>query len=161
LQGMKHAFNTRVLVIALVLLGLAPQANPCSWAIGYFHQVTQLRGGVVGAKLGILQNIGWLRQLFARKHAKLSLYSYSGPNERWSERPLVKTTETNNDGNFDFGALDNRHYNLVIEDTDWGSSDSFDVEVKHMEQRTESVVIDVSPFTPDCKGGHEFIVKTK
>ena len=41
-----------------------------------------------------------------------------------------------------------------------GSADWFDVEVKQQPRQTVAVIIDVSPHFPDCKGGHEFIVKT-
>ena len=46
------------------------------------------------------------------------------------------------------------HYTLRI---DGGSL--FDVEVKDLPRVTASLTIDVSPVSPDCTGGHEFIVK--
>jgi hypothetical protein len=94
-----------------------------------------------------------LRQSFARKHAKLALYKYSQP---WDETLLVKTVETDDHGSFDFGPLTLGHYTLRIDE-----SDLFDVEIKELPRKTESVTIDVSPINPDCKGGHEFIVRMK
>lgn len=53
------------------------------------------------------------------------------------------------------------HYTLVVDDEKLSSSNWFDVEMKDRSLAKESVIIDVSPHFPDCKGGHEFIVKTK
>ena len=139
--------------IALLLLLLVTRANACEWAIGYFQQITALKGRVVGADIRGLPR--WLRQSFPRKHAKLTLYEYRWPRWEWSGVPLVRTIETDNDGRFDFGPVKTGHYTLVVE------NDHFDVEVKDLTHLTESVTIDVSPFYPDCTGGHEFIVKTK
>jgi hypothetical protein len=108
-----------------------------------------------------LQDVGWLRRSFARKNAKLTLYSYRWPIKTLRDRPLVGATEADGGGNFDFATLSSGHYTLIIEDPAWGSSDSFDVEIKNLEHRTASVTIDVSPVQPDCKGGHEFIVDAK
>jgi len=94
-----------------------------------------------------------LRQSFIRKHAKLALYEYRQPLD---EMLLVKTIETDDSGSFDFGPLKLGHYMLRIDD-----NDLFDVEVKDLPRKTESVTIDVSPISPDCKGGHEFLVKMK
>lgn len=75
--------------------------------------------------------------------------------------PLVKAMETDADGKFDFGSLDEGHYTLIVDDEVWGSSEWFDVEIKNLPQRTASVTIDISPVTPDCKGGHEFVVSPR
>ncbi|MGB9007469.1 MAG: hypothetical protein WCC18_02555 [Candidatus Acidiferrales bacterium] len=75
--------------------------------------------------------------------------------------PLVKKTEADDSGNFDFGALNDGHYTLVVDDPKWASSSWFDVEIKKLPRQTDSVIVDVSPNFPDCKGGHEFIIKSK
>jgi hypothetical protein len=120
-----------------------------------------LRGTVVGAKMGPLQYARWLRQSFTRKKVRLTLYEYRRPITRWTDAPVVKTTTTDKRGHFDFGNLQPGHYTLVLEDADWGTSDWYDVEVTRDAPRTVSVTVDISPFFPDCKGGHEFIVETK
>jgi hypothetical protein len=141
-----------VIPIALLLLLLVTRANSCEWAMGYFQQITALKGRVVGADIRGLPR--WLRQSFPRKHAKLTLYEYQWPRIP-TDLPLVKAVETDNDGRFDFGPVETGHYTLVVE------NDRFDVEVKDLPHFTESVTVDVSPFYPDCTGGHEFIVKTQ
>ncbi|MBI3646991.1 MAG: hypothetical protein HY233_13670 [Acidobacteriales bacterium] len=75
--------------------------------------------------------------------------------------PLVKATETDSHGHFDFGVLETGHYTLIVDDEGWGHSNWFDVEIESLTQKTVSVTIDISPHFPDCKGGHEFIVNTK
>jgi len=147
-------------LLCLFALLVPTQANPCSWAEGYFYQVSALRGNVVGAKIGPLQYSRRLRQSFARKNATLTLYQYRRPIKQREEMPLVKTTKTDADGRFDFGEVVPGHYTLIIDDSDWGSSNWFDVEVKQQAKQTATITIDVSPNFPDCKGGHEFIVRT-
>jgi hypothetical protein len=158
---MRVPLATRVLVLAATILSIVTQANPCTWAKGYFHQVTRLRGRVVGAKLGPLQYVGWLRQSFVRKHVRLTLYSYRWPIKARGDMPLVKAVAADGHGNFDFGALNEGHYTLIVDDAGWHSSDWFDVEIKNLPQQTDSVTIDVSPDFPDCTGGHEFIANKK
>jgi hypothetical protein len=75
--------------------------------------------------------------------------------------PLVKAVKTDDNGEFDFGPLQPGHYTLVVDEKKWGSSDWYDVEVKDLPRSTQSVTIDVSPVSPDCTGGHEFIVKSQ
>ena len=75
--------------------------------------------------------------------------------------PVVKVTKTDVNGHFDFGEVAAGHYRLTVDDRDWGTSDWFDVEVKLQPKPTAGVTIDVSPASPDCTGGHEFIVRTK
>jgi hypothetical protein len=145
---------------ALVLLAVAP-ADACSWARGYFHQVTQLRGNVVGARLGPLQYARWLRQSFSRRNVKLALYEYRWPIAVRNEMPLVKTTHTDRHGSFDFGLLLPGHYALVLDDEDWGSSEWFDVEIRSSTRETASVSVDISPHFPSCGGGHEFVVNSR
>jgi hypothetical protein len=116
--------------------------------------VTTLKGRVVGTTWHGLPR--WLRQSFARKHATLALYEYRWPPVAWDERSVVKTVETDKNGDFDFGPLKIGHYTLRID------GEGFDVEVKEALHRvTDSVIVDVSPVFPDCTGGHEFIVKEK
>jgi hypothetical protein len=147
-------------LLFLFVLVILPQAHSCSWAEGYFYQVSALRGNVVGAKIGPLQYSRWLRQSFARKNAELTLYQYRRPLKQRDEMSLVKTTKTDVDGRFDFGEIAPGHYTLIVDDGDWGTANWFDVEVKQQAKQTVAVTIDVSPNFPDCKGGHEFIVRT-
>jgi hypothetical protein len=147
---------TRFCRIALLaaLVFRVQQAFPCSWAIGYFHQVIHLRGTLVG-----MDSHGWprwIRQRATRSNVKLSLFECRWPLHDWKERPLVKTVQTDRDGEFDFGSVKDGHYTLVI---DWpvAHGDSFDVEIRGLPRPTKSVTIDVSPVYPDCSGGHEFI----
>ncbi len=151
----------KVLAIPMAILLILTPAEPCTWARGYFYQVTCLRGRVVGAKLGPLQYAGWLRRSFDRKHAELSLYSYRAPLKALADMPLVKKTEADDAGNFDFGSLNDGHYTLVVDDPKWASSSWFDVEIKKLPRQTDFVIVDVSPNFPDCKGGHELIIKSK
>jgi hypothetical protein len=137
-------------IASLVLLSVS-QTRACTLAIGYFYQVTALKGRVVGTH-DLTYAPRWLRQSFVRKHAKLALYEYGHPS---NETSIVKTVETDDHGIFDFGPLKIGHYTLRIDD-DW-----FDVEVKELPRITVSVTIDVSPIHPDCKGGHEFIVRNR
>jgi hypothetical protein len=142
------------LAVASLVLLFVVDTSACSFAIGYFHQVTALKGRVVGTKSHGLPR--WLRQSFARKHAKLALYEYRWPRTSWDDASLIKRIETDDRGNFDFGSLRTGHYTLRIDD-----NDLFDVELKDLPRVTESVTIDVSPVYPDCTGGHEFVVKTR
>jgi hypothetical protein len=144
--------NTAIVLASLLLLA-ALQARACTWAVGYFHQVTALKGRVVGTTYHGVPR--WLRQSFAKKHAQLVLYEYRWPISRNNMPPIIKTVETDGEGMFDFGPIRAGHYILNIVDEDW-----FDVEIKEPPQVTESVTIDVSPTYPDCTGGHEFIVRT-
>jgi hypothetical protein len=130
-------------------------------ARGYFYQVTQLRGKVVGAKLGPIQYAGWLRRSFIRADAQLTLDSYRFPIKDRGDLFLVKKAVADREGNFDFGSWNQGHYTLVVDDARWGQSDWFDVEITKVPRETESVIVDISPNFPDCKGGHEFIVNSK
>lgn len=150
----------KTVVVACILLLTVPQGHTCTLARDYFYQVTVLRGRIVGIGNHSLRFLPWLRHSIARKYARLELRDYRSPGTR-NDMPLVKAIETNADGKFDFGALKAGHYAIFIEDEPSGISDSFDVEIKDLPHPTESVTIDVSPFTPDCKGGHEFLIRTK
>jgi len=147
-----------LLLLIAVLLG-ATQVRPCTWPEGYFYLVSALRGNVVGAKIGKLQYARWLRQSFARKNVRLTLYQYRRPIKQRDEMLLVRTAKTDVNGHFDFGEVSPGHYTLIVDDEEWGTSEWFDVEVKQQATRTIAVTIDVSPPFPDCKGGHEFRVQ--
>lgn len=156
---MKSLSIRRLILTALLLV--AATVHACTWADGYFYQVSSLRGNIVGARIGPLQYAQWLRQSFARKDARLTLYRYRRPIQRRDEMALVRTTKTDDRGHFDFGEIAPGHYTLIIDDGNWGTSNWFDVEVRQQANQTVSVTIDVSPHFPDCKGGHEFIVRTR
>jgi uncharacterized protein (DUF2141 family) len=140
------------LALASLVLPLVSATNACSLATGFFHQVTELKGRVVGTTFHDFPR--WLRQSIGRKHANLVLYEYRWPRASWDDGSLVKTVKTDDHGDFDFGYIRTGHYTLRID----GDS-LFDVEVKDLPRVTASVTIDVSPVSPDCTGGHEFIVK--
>lgn len=131
----------------------------CSWAAGYFYQVTNLRGTLVGSKFPVLHSFRWFRQSVARPQTKLVLYNYCAPCDVRS-LASVKTVLTDNNGEFDFGNLKSSHYYLKVDDEKGDFSDWFEVEVKGPRNPKESVTIDVSPVSTDCSGGHEFTVKT-
>ncbi len=143
---------TFVILIALSPLVLA--AHACTFPVGYFFQVTALRGQVVGAD----SLARWFNtHLSARRHANLALYEYRWPDAwRDTDRSPVAVVETDENGKFDFGPLKVGHYSLRIDDVNW-----FDVEVNAQAPATDVVTIDVSPVDPACKGGHHFIVRTK
>ena len=156
-----HMRNPSIRALLLIAASfVAIRAFPCSWVRGYFFQVSALRGTVVGADIGPLQYIRWLRQCFARKHAKLSLYQFPASATQ-RDMPPIRSTRTDSKGHFDFGNVAPGHYTLIIYDDDWGWSDLFDVEVNPETEQTTSVTIDISPFFPDCKGGHEFFVRSR
>jgi hypothetical protein len=142
------------LVVAAVLLLLEYPAHPCSWAVGYFHQVTCLRGSIVGMNRGWPR---WLRQRVVRDNVNARLHEYRWPLHDRGEMPLVKAITTDKRGWFDFGELPKGHYTLVI---DWPTENAewFDVEITTLPKPTTSVKIDVSPVYSDCTGGHEFMV---
>lgn len=96
-----------------------------------------------------------------RKHVKLTLYEYRSPIRSRNEMLQVKSVETDSNGKFDFGPLKAGHYSLSLDDEKWGTADWFDVEITNGPPVTESVIIDVSPVFPDCKGGHELGVRSK
>jgi hypothetical protein len=156
LMGMIRLSARRTTLITALLLA-APLAYPCSWAIGYFYQVTSLRGVVVGTGRGWPRSI---RQRVTRGNVTLRLFEYRWPLHNLNDRPLIKTVVTDQHGDFDFGVIKEGHYTLVV---DWPSEygDSYDIEIKKLPRTTSSVKIDVSPVYPDCTGGHEFIVSSQ
>jgi hypothetical protein len=142
----------------------AQQVLSCELATGYFHQVTRLRGTVVGMGnywplLGYRSYPRWLRHRTLRGNVDLRLYDYRWPRSIRESRP-VAVTRADENGRFDFGVLREGHYALVI---DWPTeyANPFDVEIKRLPAETSSVTIDVSPVDPDCSGGHEFISYSK
>ena len=142
--------------VALLFVAIFTNSSyGCSF-IDIFHQVTALRGRVVGKSLGPLQ-FRWLRQSFAVDNATLTLYEYRTP-AKISELKKITVAETDAHGNFDLGKIEIGHYFLNIDAK--GSAvlkDWFEVEVTDKVKPTKSVLIDISPIHPDCKGGHEFI----
>src|SRR5258708_23992109 len=98
------------LTIALLVLLSASQTRACTLALGYFYQVSALKGRVVGTH-NLTYAPRWLRHSFVRKHAKLALYEYRQP---WDESSLGKTVQTHNQGTVDFHPLKIDHYTLQI-----------------------------------------------
>ncbi len=135
---------------------LSGPAQACSWAVGYFHQVTALRGRVVGKDLGPF-GFRWLRQSFSARGVTLTLYGYRYP-AKIEDLKVIAVIKADSRGTFDFGSIPKGHYVL---DIDTNTSDrmggSFDVEVTDAVRSTKDITIDVSPIHPDCTGGHEFI----
>ena len=89
--------------------------------------------------------------------AKLEVYEYR---RKWKEgmQPLAQTV-ANSSGEFDFASLKEGHYTLHI--NGGGMEDWFDIEVTSKVPETKQMTIDISPFSPDCTGGHEIEVQTK
>jgi hypothetical protein len=151
----KPGSNPRLFVV-IAMIALSPLAYPCTFAPEYFYQVTRLRGKVVGVHDGDLRHISrWVRQDVARDDAKLMLYEYRWPVKNLDELHLVKSVNTNRDGDFDFGELRPGHYTLIIKGP--GCVSIFYVQLAQLVKKTTSVTIDISPVHPDCTGGHEFI----
>ena len=153
----RRMMSATAVIVFILTLGVL-RILACSWAIGFFYQVTSLRGTVVGSKFPVLHSFRWFRQSVVRPQAKLILYDYCWPCDVRSLAP-VKTVLTDNDGKFDFGILKPSHYYLGIDDEKGSLSDEFEVEIKGPPNSKESETIDISPVSPDCKGGHEFIVR--
>ncbi|HEX7287517.1 MAG TPA: carboxypeptidase-like regulatory domain-containing protein [Candidatus Angelobacter sp.] len=139
-----------------VLLLLTLQSGGCSFAFGYFHQVTQLKGKIVGRSLGPVQ-FQWLRRMFSVAGAELTLYDYKHPFHWDHKPPAVVRTKTNSAGEFEFKDVKEGHYTLEIEGG--GFDEFFDVEVTKKLPPTAWITIDVSPTSPDCSGGHQFEVQ--
>jgi hypothetical protein len=97
--------------------------------------------------------------MFSVSGAELMLYDYNQP-FRWDTKPpAISRVQTNSAGEFAFGNVPEGHYRLEIS----GASldDFFDVEITDKAPVTKSIVIDVSPVSPDRTGGHEFEVAAK
>ena len=153
---------TRYLAIPLFVTIISTFVGACSLAVmhGYFHQVTAIRGQVVGRSLGPLQ-FRWLRQFFSVDRADLALYEYRWP-AKYQDLKLIARIKTDSGGNFDFGPIAQGHYVLEISVRDTAlMGGEFDVEVTDAVKPTGRITIDVSPIHPDCSGGHEFIENKK
>ena len=140
-----------------ICLCLSIEADACSWAVGYFHQVTRLKGKVVGRSLGPLQ-FRWLRRMYNVSGAALELYDYQGWNWKRDNKPLARTV-ANSTGEFEFAALKEGHYTLGIKGN--GLEDWFDIEITNKVPVTKQITIDISPVAPDCTGGHEIEVQAE
>ncbi len=149
---------TLLRVFTLVaLITLIRAAYPCSLAIGYFYQVTRLRGTVVGVNNGDLRHpFRWARQRAIRPNVKLTLYEYRWPVKATDERTIIKVVKTDGNGGFDFATLPTGHYTLDINDP-WGGRSMFDVEIVSLPKPVDFEIIDISPVYPNCKGGHESV----
>ena len=153
---------TRNLAIFLFAVIVSTLAGACSLSVvhGYFHQVTSIRGRVVGKSLGPFQ-FEWIRQSFAVGNANLALYEYRWP-AKIEELNLISSVTTDTHGNFDFGSIAKGHYVLVIRVKNPDLMGAvLEVEVTDEVKATDSILIDVSPLKPDCSGGHEFIENKK
>jgi hypothetical protein len=152
--------TNKVLPIILMMV-LAPlQAKPCSFSIDYFDQVTSLSGRLVGTDAFLLHRIRWLRQLIGLENATLTLCPYCWPCTLERLTP-VKVVTTDAAGKFDFGTVASGHYFLAVAGLAWGGA-TYQVEVKtDLHRPTSSIIIDASPISPDCTGGHEIIVASK
>jgi len=147
---------TAICAITLMAFCLkASQAYSCSWAVGYFYQVTQLRGTVVGMDYRGWPR--WWRLRTTREGVRLSLYEYRWPIRDRNDLRLVQSRLSDKNGHFDFGHVSDGHYTLIL---DWPSGTYwFNVEERKLPRQTSAVKIDLSPFYPDCTGGHEFIIE--
>jgi hypothetical protein len=138
--------------ILLFLLLHSENGLACSFAPGYFYQVTAIRGRIV--------SYTWrLRRLWGSvgvADATLTLYEYRFP-ANIEDLKRISTVTTDSDGNFDFGPIPKGHYHLRI---DADQMDNwFDVEVIDTVSKTDRIIVDVSPVAPDCTGGHKFTEK--
>ena len=151
---------SKAIVVGLLWVLTLPPVWPGTWVEGYFYQVTALKGQVVGSESVVARQMRWLRQSFTQKDANLTRYQYCSLCGL-DQMVIVKTVKTNKDGKFDFGPLKEGRYKLTIRPAGWDGEDSLALQVKDMPKATDSVTLDVSPNSPDCPGGHEFLVSTK
>ena len=134
-------------------------AYGCTLATGYFHQVGQLRGVVVGVDHGDLRHLfRWSRQLITRNGAVLRLYPYS---DRWPLSQPVREVKTDKHGHFDFGALPVGHYTVKIDLPESELGDRFDIEIVNQPQAFNFELVDISAIDPDCTGGHEIVASRR
>lgn len=148
---------TAAVIVFILTLGVS-RILACEWAIGYFYQVTNLRGTVVGSNFPVFHSFRWYRQSVVRPNTKLMLYEYCWPCDMLGHAS-VKTVITDAHGKFDFGSVKPSHYYLKIDDGTGLLSALFQVEVRGTQNPKQSEIIDISPVYPDCTGGHEFIVR--
>jgi hypothetical protein len=144
------------MTVPALLLCLAVHAAACSQAVGYFHQVTRLKGKVVGKSLGPVQ-FRWLRRMYDVSGAELELYDYQGWSWKKDSKPLARTV-SNSSGEFEFAALKEGHYTLGIKGN--ALEAWFDIEITNKVPVTNQITIDISPIAPDCTGGHEIEVQS-
>jgi len=152
-EALRSLRQLRRILVNLVILTSLCQA--CSLAPGHFHQVTAIRGRIVGKSLGPL-GFRWLRQSFRVSNASLDLYEYGSA--RFDQLKKLASLRTDVHGASDFGVIPKGHYylNITVDGSD-RLGGLFEIEVTDVVKPTKSVEIDVSPINPDCKGGHEFI----
>src|SRR5580658_3591392 len=145
MQRMKRA--ARIIAAFLSIVLVSSSGGACSLAPGYFHQVTAIRGRLVGRNLGPLQ-FRWLRQSFSVRDATLILYEYRSA--RIEELKKVASVTTDGRGNFDFGSVPKGHYflDIIVKNSD-RLGGLFDVEVTDAVRTTKNITIDVSPIHPD------------
>jgi hypothetical protein len=144
-----------MLAAAFLLLLVIP-ASPCKLAPGYFHQLSVLRGTVVGVpRSDPRYPFAFLRHHTSVDTAQLTLYQYPAFMPGHARGRKVGEVLTDSGGHFDFGPLPEGHYTLVIDGT-W-SADDFDIQILHQSTLASSEKIDVSPPQPNCTGGHEFL----
>jgi hypothetical protein len=155
---MTHRRRMAAVLISLLSVFLSPQTTSCTFPEGYFFQVMNLKGQVIGPSRSIWQSIRWWRQTVPLPNVKLILYVYCSPCIL-SNQTQVKSAVTTADGRFDFGSVKPGHYTLAITDDYSQHSDRFDVEIKGLPDPKQFEIINISPATPDCKGGHKFIVR--
>jgi len=140
----------------LIVATLGYEGHACNLVDGYFHQVTAIKGRIVGKDLRLF-SFRWLRQSFSVAGATLTLYEYRSP-ANTQELKRIAVAQTDSDGKFDLGTTPNGHYILYITVKDSDEMGArFDVEVTDTVRPTEGLLIDVSPIRPDCSGGSEFI----
>lgn len=145
--------SPRKLAIFMCVALSSMLAGACTLAPihGYFHQVTAIRGRVVGRSLGPLQ-FRWLRQSFAVGQARLTLYEYRWP-AKIEDLRLIATVTSDAHGNFEFRQIPKGHYVLTVKVKDPDLIGGFfEVEITDKVQTTKSITIDVSPIHPDCTG---------
>ncbi|MGC2697969.1 MAG: hypothetical protein WA738_19455 [Candidatus Angelobacter sp.] len=139
------------ITILAIVFCFAITGDACSLIHGYFHQVTHLKGRVVGKSFGPIQ-FRWLRRMYNVSGAELEVYEYASPRHK-DAKPLARAV-ANSAGEFEFGTLKEGHYSLFIKGG--GMQDSFDIEITNKVPRTKEVTLDISPIFSDCTGGHEF-----
>lgn len=152
---MRHLFLRACLLTALLSLTLC--ADACTFNVGYFHQVTRLKGRVVGKSLPVFR-FRWLRQMFSVSGAELEVYEYQGWHWKEDSKPLARIV-ANSAGEFEFAALKEGHYSIQVKGG--GLAGWFDVEITNQVPPTERMTIDISPVSPDCSGGHQIEVEAR
>lgn len=145
-----------VAMLALVL-GFASSADACSFAIGYFHQVTSLKGQVLESSIVSPLKFHRLRRMFAVSGAELEVYEYAGGKWTGGRKPVASTI-ANNVGEFAFTSLKDGHYSLQIKKGN--REDWFDIEIIRTIPVTQKITFDISSVNTDCSGGHQAEVES-